>query len=175
MITGSTEEEARRKSDELDEWIDYEGNFAMWAGAAGIEIGTSADLDTPVDQIRTEATQSILKTIQEAIPDRPATLRDVAKLTTKFKRMVGTPEQIADQFAAWQAAGVDGFNLVDAELPASYEDFIDHVLPVLQERGLAQREYGPGSLRQKLFGSGDRLPDAHPAARYRGAFAGLGA
>ena len=40
----------------------------------------------------------------------------------------------------------------------------------VRERGLAQSEYRPGTLRQKLFGR-DRLPDTHPAARYRGAFA----
>jgi hypothetical protein len=32
-----------------------------------------------------------------------------------------------------------------------------------------QREYAEGTLRHKLFGRGDRLPDRHPAARYRGA------
>jgi hypothetical protein len=48
-----------------------------------------------------------------------------------------------------------------------YEEFVDHVIPVLRERGLAQREYAEGTLRQKLFGRGDRLPETHPAARYR--------
>jgi hypothetical protein len=52
-----------------------------------------------------------------------------------------------------------------------YEDFVDHVVPVLQHRGLMQREYAGGTLRHKLFGRGDRLPERHPAARYRGAFA----
>jgi alkanesulfonate monooxygenase SsuD/methylene tetrahydromethanopterin reductase-like flavin-dependent oxidoreductase (luciferase family) len=43
--------------------------------------------------------------------------------------------------------------------------------PVLQQRGLMQKEYAEGSLRHKLFGRGDRLPERHPAARHRGAFA----
>ena len=50
-------------------------------------------------------------------------------------------------------------------------DFIDHVIPELQKRGLAQREYAPGTLRQRLFeGRPARLIDRHPAAKYRGAF-----
>ena len=103
---------------------------------------------------------------------RPAaTLRDVAHYTATNSRIVGTPEQIADALARWQAAGVDGVNLVNAEIPGSYEDFVEHVVPVLQRRGLMQREYAEGTLRNKLFGHGDRLPDRHPAARYRGAFA----
>jgi hypothetical protein len=45
-------------------------------------------------------------------------------------------------------------------------------MPVLRERGLAQREYAEGTLRRKLFGR-DRVSDGHPAARYRGAFKAL--
>nr|BFE70441.1 hypothetical protein GCM10020092_037420 [Actinoplanes digitatis] len=65
--------------------------------------------------------------------------------------------------------------MVNAEIPGSYVEFVDHVIPVLRERGLARREYVEGTLRHKLFGRGDRLPDTHPAARYRGAFAPVAA
>jgi len=85
-------------------------------------------------------------------------------------RIVGTPEQIADELASWQVAGVDGVNLVNAGSPEPYEEFVDYVAPVLQERGLMQREYAEGTLRHKIFGRGDRLPETHSAARYRGAF-----
>lgn len=60
--------------------------------------------------------------------------------------------------------------LVNAEIPGSYEEFVDHVVPVFQQRGLMQTEYAEGTLRRKLFGCGDRLPERHHAARYRGAF-----
>jgi long-chain alkane monooxygenase len=86
-------------------------------------------------------------------------------------RIVGTPEQVSDELARWQDAGVDGINLVSAGGPESYEEFVDLVAPVLRERGLMQRDYAEGTLRHKLFGHGDRLPARHPAARYRGAFA----
>ena len=99
---------------------------------------------------------------------------DAAQLlpyTAASGRIVGTPEQIADELARWQDAGVDGVNMVNAGGPVPYEEFVDHVAPVLQERGLMQREYAEGTLRHKLFGRGGRLPERHPAARYRGAFA----
>jgi len=86
-------------------------------------------------------------------------------------RIVGTPEQVAGELASWRDAGVDGITLVNSPSPGPYEEFVDHVAPVLQERGLMQREYTKGSLRHKLFGRGSRLPERHPAARYRGAFA----
>jgi hypothetical protein len=81
---------------------------------------------------------------------------------------VGTPETIADQLQQWRDAGVDGINVVNATIPGSYTEFVDHVIPVLQSRGLAEREYAPGTTRAKLFGA-DLLSESHPAARYRGA------
>lgn len=170
VVPGSTEEEAKRKAAELDEWIDYDAQLAHMSGAVGIDFGHE-DLDTPVGELRTEGVQSIVGWIKDLVTDRPATLRDVAHFTATNNRIVGTPEQIADALAVWQAAGVDGINLVNAEIPTSYEVFVDHVVPVLQRRGLAQTEYAEGTLRRKLFGRGDRLPERHPATRYRGAFA----
>src|SRR3954447_1997936 len=170
VVPGSTEEEARRKAAELDEWIDYDAQLSHMSGAVGIDFGFE-DLDTPVGELRTEGVQSIVGWIKDLVTDRPATLRDVAHFTATNNRIVGTPEQIADALEVWQASGVDGINLVNAEIPGSYEDFVDQVIPVLQARGLAQTEYAEGTPRHKLFRHGARLPERHQAARYRGAFA----
>jgi long-chain alkane monooxygenase len=81
---------------------------------------------------------------------------------------VGTPEQIADTFEQWVEAGVDGFNLAYAITPGTFADFIDGVVPVLQKRGLMQKEYQEGTLREKLYGKDRaRLGEDHPAATYR--------
>ena len=83
-------------------------------------------------------------------------------------RIVGTPEQIADRLEAWQDAGIDGVNVAYQTTPGSFVDFIDHVMPVLRERGLAQRDYAPGTLRERLFpGRPAFLAGNHPAARFR--------
>jgi long-chain alkane monooxygenase len=169
VVPGSTEEEAKRIAAELDEWIDYDAQLSHMSGAVGIDFGHE-DLDKPIGELQTEGVQSIVGWIKDLVTDRPATLRDVAHYTATNSRIVGTPEQIADGLAKWQAAGVDGINLVNAEIPGTYEDFVDQVVPVLQARGLAQTEYTEGTLRQKLFGQGDRLPERHQATRYRGAF-----
>ena len=95
----------------------------------------------------------------------------MAVLISRSTRIVGTPEQIADALEEWQAAGVDGINVINWVIPGSFIEFAEKVLPVLRDRGLAQREYGTGAtLRERLFGS-PRLNDRHPAAKYRGAFA----
>ena len=53
-------------------------------------------------------------------------------------------------------------------VPESYEDFVALVVPELQNRGLYKTAYAPGTLRRKLFGDGDTLPQRHAgaAARY---------
>jgi FMN-dependent oxidoreductase (nitrilotriacetate monooxygenase family) len=166
FVVGSTEEEAKRKSDELDQWIDYDAQLSHMSGAVGIDFGHE-DLDRPVGELKTEGVQSIVGWIKDLVTDREPTLRDVAHYTAHNGRVTGTPEQIADRLAEWRAAGVDGINVVNAEIPGSYEEIVDHLFPLLRERGLAQREYAEGTLRQKLFGHGDRLPSTHPASQYR--------
>jgi hypothetical protein len=82
--------------------------------------------------------------------------------------IVGSAAQVADALIGWmQEADVDGFNLSRTVVPECLESFIDLVVPVLQDRGVYQRDYAPGTYRQKLFGSGDRLPASHPAAAER--------
>jgi hypothetical protein len=80
---------------------------------------------------------------------------------------VGSAEQVADALIAWtEQAGVDGFNLSRTVTPECFEDFIDLVVPILQERGVYKTSYRDGVYREKLFGRA-RLPDTHEAARHR--------
>lgn len=169
FVVGSTESEARRKAAELDESIDLDGMVAHLSGAVGVDFG-GHPLDTPLGDIaHTDGVRSIVSWVRESVSGREATIGDLGLLQGRNSRVVGTPETIADQLEKWRGAGVDGINVVNATIPGSYEEFVDHVVPVLQHRGLAQREYAPGTTRAKLFGS-DRLPERHPAASYRGAF-----
>ncbi|RLA42308.1 MAG: LLM class flavin-dependent oxidoreductase, partial [Gammaproteobacteria bacterium] len=167
FMVGSTEAEAARKSNELDEAIDLPAMMAHLGG--GIEELDAYDLDQPLADIKTEGIRSILDWVQASVKGRKATVRDFAIRSGRSGRVTGTPEQIADRLEIWQAAGIDGINVINATIPGSYTEFITHVMPELQKRGLAKREYTPGTLRHKLFGR-DTLSDTHPAAAYRGAF-----
>lgn len=169
FVIGSTEEEARRKEAELEDNIDLDAMIAHLSGAIGIDFG-SHPLDTPLGAIETEGIRSVLDWVRDSVDGREATIEDLGRLQGRNSRVVGTPEQIADELQRWRDAGVDGINVVNATIPGSYVEFIDHVIPVLQQRGLAQSEYAPGTARAKLFGS-DLLNHRHPAAKYRGAFA----
>ena len=168
FVVGSTEEETARKSQALDEAIDAEAMIAHLGGAMGIELG-AYDLDQPLSDIQTEGVRSILDWVQASVVGRQATVRDIGILNSRSSRVTGTPEQIAQQLAQWQAAGIDGINVINATIPGSYTEFIEQVMPELRKRGLAKEAYPPGTLRRKLFGH-DTLPASHPAAAYRNAF-----
>ena len=65
--------------------------------------------------------------------------------------IVGGPERIADQLAAWISAGAaDGFLVRSATLPDQLDQFVERVIPELQRRGLARTEYRAATLRDNL-------------------------
>jgi FMN-dependent oxidoreductase (nitrilotriacetate monooxygenase family) len=84
--------------------------------------------------------------------------------------VAGTPDQVADTVEHWlDDVGVDGFNLRQYHSFDTARDFAELVAPELRRRGRLGGEHdGAGrSLRRRIFGEGDRLPDRHPAAAYR--------
>jgi FMN-dependent oxidoreductase (nitrilotriacetate monooxygenase family) len=82
----------------------------------------------------------------------------------------GTPETVADAIESWlDDVGIDGINLLQYHSYDTARDFIELVVPELRKRGRLRSEYDAGeSLRDRIFGAGDRLPDRHYATRYRG-------
>lgn len=65
--------------------------------------------------------------------------------------MVGTPEQVASQMEHWfRNGGADGFNLMPPMQPESVQDFVEHVIPILQQRGLFRQDYEHATLRGHL-------------------------
>jgi long-chain alkane monooxygenase len=168
VIVGGTEEEARRKEAEIEEAASDEGYAAHMAGNVGLDL-SDIDLEAPMTELPERyAGQSMMAGLIESAPDKSWTFGDLLRWISSV-RVVGTPEQIADELAVYADAGVDGINLMYYTTPGSFVDFIDGVTPVLQERGLQQREYLPGTLREKLGrgASGPRISERHPAAAYR--------
>lgn len=171
IVVGSTEEEARRKEETLNTWLSPEAFLAHSNLGVSQDDGRPYPPETLLADIKTNGGRSHIEWMRKSTPGREPTVGDLGRLTARrHPRLVGTPEQIADGLEQWRAAGVDGINLINWMIPGSYSEFADHLLPVLQARGLAKREYAKGTLRAKLFGS-DRLNRRHPAATYRGAFA----
>ncbi|WP_432013589.1 NtaA/DmoA family FMN-dependent monooxygenase [Streptomyces cucumeris] len=170
FVIGSTEEEAKRKDAENQEMLSTETMMAFQSSTMGADLG-SIDLDAPVGDFRTEGIQGQFKALADAAPDKTWTFRDVMLYLTN-NRFVGTPEQLADELEIWRDAGVNGINVTHLAGTDEIYSFLEHAMPVLQERGLAQKDYAPGTLREKFFAgtpgfSGARISDRHPASGYR--------
>jgi len=101
------------------------------------------------------------------------TVKDFLTSLSLPQMVVGSPETIASRLLDYQSAGVDGVQIMNALMPESYHDFFDYVVPVLQDKGLMQPEYHPGTLREKLFETPTAdIGERHPAYGYRGMFCG---
>ncbi|VTR08462.1 Putative monooxygenase moxC [Clostridioides difficile] len=166
-VIGSTEEEARRKQEYFRENIDFEALQAFWSGGSGIDL-SAVDPDTPLAELARRVqlgdhVQSIFRAAADSTADASTVSWRDYLLTNGLLpgKFAGTPEQIADHVAEWVAAGADGFNVVPITTLGWWDEWVDHVVPVLQERGLAQRDYAPGTLRDKIFGNGDRIDSGH--------------
>ncbi|MGW4827076.1 NtaA/DmoA family FMN-dependent monooxygenase [Amycolatopsis japonica] len=167
-VVGSTEAEAKRRDADLLERQTIEGNLARMSVFLDRDFAED-DPATPVGELRRRKNlPSELRTLLDAGERDEQTLGELI-LRIGNRRLAGTPDQIAEDVARWQAAGVDGINLQYVVLPTSFAEFVDHVCPVLRDQGLMQREYAGGTLREKFFpGAGPRLPEDHPARRRAG-------
>lgn len=169
FVVGSTQEEAERKAAELDAYLSVDGLLAHISRDLGVDLGELAP-DQLLQDVHIEGVQGIIDYFSDAFQRAP-TVADLANAYAVNTRIVGTPEQIADELERWQAAGVDGINVMYETTPGSFIEFIEHVIPELQKRGLAQREYAPGTLREKLFAArSPHLTDRHPARQWKNAF-----
>ncbi|QPZ37890.1 LLM class flavin-dependent oxidoreductase [Paramicrobacterium chengjingii] len=167
FIIGDTQEEAEAKADEYFKYVSVEGYAAH--SAIVDPDGRVYPPETPLKDVQTNSARGFVEWISRYITDREPVVADLVLQRTRGSAVIGTPESIADELEIWQAAGVDGINVINWVIPGSFEEFAEKVLPVLRARGLAKTEYAEGTLREKLFGQA-RLNDRHPAARYRGAF-----
>ncbi|WP_030143572.1 LLM class flavin-dependent oxidoreductase [Mycetocola saprophilus] len=79
-------------------------------------------------------------------------LREVITRAISSFTLVGTPTAVAERIAADVASGrIDGYVLVPHLQPHGLDDFVDRVVPELQERGVFRTEYPEGrTLRDVL-------------------------
>ena len=166
VVPGRTEAEARDKHEDYRRHANPEAGLAHFAASTGIDFSTY-DLDEPVPYGESNAIQSAVATARRLGWTRRKLLEQYT-LGGRYPAIVGDGGQVADTLQVWvDDTGIDGFNLTRTVVPESFEDFVDIVVPELQQRGLHKTAYTEGSLRHKLFGEGDRLPARHAAAAFR--------
>ncbi|RPK27786.1 LLM class flavin-dependent oxidoreductase [Paenibacillus xylanexedens] len=153
-IVGRTTEEAEQKYQEIaalvsmDQALNYLGRYFDHYDFSQFP------LDEPfpeIGEIGSNSFRSTTDKIKQQAREQGLTLRQVALLaSTPRTSFIGTPDQIADQIQEWfEGEAADGFN-VRTVVPNGLEDFVELVVPVLQERGLFRTEYEHETLRGNL-------------------------
>ena len=174
VVVDTNEKAAKEKYEDYKQYASAEGSLAHMCSGAAIDLERFG----PDEEITAEKLEVMypgrLKRTGNARGGGflEGTTRRQLLATRGFgaqnSAIVGTPSQVADEIAKYVAeTDVDGFNLTRTVAPETYREFIDLVIPELQTRGLYKEAYEEGTLRQKLFGQGAKLPDNHTAAQYR--------
>ncbi|MBD9665447.1 LLM class flavin-dependent oxidoreductase [Variovorax sp. VRV01] len=166
VVPGASAKEAQEKYADYRDYASREAGLAHFSASTGIDYARYG-LDEPIDYGKTNAIESATRTAEQQGWTRRKLL-DLFELGGRYPAIVGDASQVADELQSWiDETGVDGFNLSRTVVPESYEDFVDLVVPELQNRGVYKTAYAEGSLRHKLFDAGDRLPARHAAAQFR--------
>lgn len=169
IVVDQTDAAAEAKYRDIFSYASETGNLVLNSGWSGIDL-SQQDLDAPMDPVATEAIQTTVASLSGAAgADGRWTLRDSARLNaTGGPVVVGSGETVADALEQFMAGtDVDGLNLAYALNPGTWEDVIEFLVPVLQRRGLYPLAAESGTLRARMFGRGDRLPESHRGAAFR--------
>lgn len=170
-VIGGTLAEARQRKAELDALLDRSAELAKFAGALGLDAA-ALDLDAPLpydlidDGSRTNVSMGFIRSTVLLARSENLTVRELLDRNPGAHRMmVGTPQTIADDIERWFVArAADGFNLNADVFPSGLAAFVDHVVPLLQRKGIFRRDYEGTTLR-------DHYGLPRPTSRY--AHAGL--
>jgi alkanesulfonate monooxygenase SsuD/methylene tetrahydromethanopterin reductase-like flavin-dependent oxidoreductase (luciferase family) len=131
--------------------------------------GYDADGPLPAIDPVLDEDDTIIKGRAGMYPDRLATaaewraraetknlsIRDLIIEVTGRQNFIGTPARVAAQLNEYvQTDACDGFILVSHLTPAGLDDFVDQVVPLLQDRGVFRTEYSEGATLRDNLGLG---------------------
>ncbi|MCA0757399.1 LLM class flavin-dependent oxidoreductase [Paenibacillus sp. N4] len=160
-IIGDTAAEAQELEDELNAFHDANDAVAKLSERIGIDL-TGYALDGPIPPIvdpkgidTVNGSKSRHQLIIDMLRSDPQlTLRQVVNRLAGARghlTFTGTPIQVADVIEEWiQTHTADGFNLMPPIYPQGLDDFVDKVVPELQNRGLFRTAYEGSTLRENL-------------------------
>ncbi|SMF59084.1 FMN-dependent oxidoreductase, nitrilotriacetate monooxygenase family [Xaviernesmea oryzae] len=160
-IVGRTEREAHDKLAELQGFISETNALSLLSDRFGIDMSVY-DLDGPIPEnlAPSDSYHAFAKVMLDKARRENMRLRDIYNLMAAARGhwvLCGTPEYIADTLETWFTTGAaDGFNVMPSHFPGGLTDFVELVVPLLQQRGLYRTEYEGTTLR-------DRMGFARPA------------
>jgi alkanesulfonate monooxygenase SsuD/methylene tetrahydromethanopterin reductase-like flavin-dependent oxidoreductase (luciferase family) len=147
---------AREKQEQLESLMPIQIGVDLLSSWCGVNL-SKFPVDGPIPPLPSEETFDGQRTNLARVrgfAEQGLTIRETARRISKAGTaplMLGTPAEVADQLEAWFTAGAaDGFNLMFQLIPEDWTNFASLVVPELQRRGLARKEYSSGTLRERL-------------------------
>lgn len=159
-VVGDSEAEAVDYVRHLRDLNDLPRRLPQFGDAVGISFDRS-DLDEefPYEKLDVSTGSAVRSQIQRSgVVSGPVSLREVLQQvygpmseSSGHRVVANTASRIADTIAEWfHARALDGISVHPHVLPDGLDAFAESVVPLLQDRGLVQTEYAPGTLRDKL-------------------------
>ena len=163
FVIGDTDSEAQDKARHIRyQQVSGATAIAMLEQVWGREL-SDHDPDGPLpdfDPVESDITQgrvrhgdpvAVARRYRERASAQNLSIRELVIAVTSRQQFVGTPSRIADEIDTYiQADACDGFILVPHLTPHGLDEFVDRVVPLLQERGAFRTEYAGETLRDHL-------------------------
>ncbi|HET6279764.1 MAG TPA: LLM class flavin-dependent oxidoreductase, partial [Polyangia bacterium] len=109
------------------------------------------DSDITQGRVRHVDPIAVARRYRERAEAEHLSIRELVIAVTNRQQFVGTAAQIADEIDEYiQADACDGFILVPHLTPHGLDEFVDEVVPLLQERYAFRTEYTGETLRDHL-------------------------
>jgi len=154
-IVGRTEREAHDKLAQLQGFVSETNALALLSDRFGIDMSVY-DLDGPIppDLVPSDSYHAFARVMLEKAKRENMRLRDVYNLMAAARGhwvLCGTPDYIADTLETWFKTGAaDGFNVMPSHFVEGLSDFVDLVVPILQQRRIFRTAYEGRTLRDRM-------------------------
>jgi FMN-dependent oxidoreductase (nitrilotriacetate monooxygenase family) len=180
FVLGDSEAEARERAHEIRlQQVSPQTAILLLEQVWNRDL-SAYDVDGPLPEIDPDvSTTSIIQGRARMWPDPMKTagqwrrlaetkrlsIRETIIEATGRQSFIGTPDQVAEEMIEYvETDACDGFILVPHITPGGIDDFVDRVVPLLQERGAFRTEYRTQTLREHL-GLPSNARDAAAAVR----------
>lgn len=156
VILGETREEALRKHELFSGAGSEDGLIARFVKENGIDPN-GFDPDAVLDPQRFVPDPNRLQAVGmglgllDLLTHERLTARQVVRRSEGHHRLLlGTPEEAADAIIdLWADGTVDGYTLQPPRAPDDIDEFVDKVVPILQDRGVYRRHYDEKTVRER--------------------------
>lgn len=183
-VLGDSAEDARERSREIGRQQIGPEQAIAWIEAVWGQEFPGLDPDGPLPSsdpvegvqrsgqatLRLGRRQEVSRRLRALTAETNLSLRDAVIAATARHGFVGTPEHVASEIDRFvQERASDGFVLAPHLTPTGLDEFVDRVVPLLQERGVFRTRYGSEtdpnpSLRTTLGLPAPQAPDAPTTA-----------